>query len=253
MSTVDAQWYKRIWTLAMKDETWVEQTEAEISFIANVLQLTGQERILDLACGFGRHALALAQRGHSVVGVDIMPIYVEEGRRLAMEKQQSVEFVCADIRELSFAGEFDVVLNLGDGAIGYLENDAENLKIFERIAQALKPGGKHLMSVPSAAYARKHFPRRFWDMGSHSILLAEFDWDESSRRNLYTGYTFKFGEVLAKPASVNPISSTRLYTIDELKEILKIQHLEVQKVYGGYADIPPSEHQFTQVIYSQKQ
>jgi SAM-dependent methyltransferase len=253
MPTVDSQWYKRIWSLAMKDETWVEQTEAEVKFIIAALQLKGQERILDLACGFGRHALALARLGYSVVGVDIMPVYVAEGRRLAQEMQQAVEFICADIRDITFANEFDVVLNLGDGAIGYLEDDAENLKIFERIAQALKVGGKNLMSIPSAAYARKNFPRRFWNIGNHSIMLAEFDWDESKRRNLYTGHTFKFGEILTKPESSNPISSTRLYTLEELKTILQTHHLEIQHTYGGYnLDFPLSENAFTQVICSQK-
>ncbi|MCK5685836.1 class I SAM-dependent methyltransferase, partial [bacterium] len=180
--SVNPQWYKNIWTLDMKAETWVEQTDYEIGFVTTVLQLEGSERILDLACGFGRHALALAQKGHSVVGVDITQAYVEEGRRLAKENQLDVEFICADIRDVSFEKAFDVVLNLGDGAIGYLENDEENLKVFDLISSVLKPGGKHLMSVPSAAYAKKHFPRRFWDMGSHSILLAEFDWDENNLR-----------------------------------------------------------------------
>jgi hypothetical protein len=51
------------------------------------------------------------------------------------------------LRHLKYRDEFDVVLNLADGAIGYLEDEVENLKIFDLISSSLKPGGKHVMDV----------------------------------------------------------------------------------------------------------
>ena len=59
------------WKLDIKNLPWAENTENEVNFIIKTLRLTGTEKILDLACGFGRHSLALAHRGFSVVGVDI--------------------------------------------------------------------------------------------------------------------------------------------------------------------------------------
>ena len=157
---VDPQWYKKIWTLDVQDASWVEPTAREVDFAVEVLQLRGRERVLDLACGFGRHALELARRGYPVVGVDITPEYVDEARKRAAAERLEAEFIRADLREVSFHDEFDVVLNLADGAIGYLEAEQENLKIFDVIASALRPGGRHLMGICNAAYAEKHFPRR---------------------------------------------------------------------------------------------
>ena len=52
-----------------------------------------------------------------------------------------------DIRTITFDKGYDVVLNMADGAIGYLEDDGENHKIFSVIAKALKNGGKHFMDI----------------------------------------------------------------------------------------------------------
>ena len=53
-----------------------------------------------------------------------------------------IDYICQDIRTITFDKEFDVVLNMADGAIGYLEDDGENHKIFSVIVKALKNGGK---------------------------------------------------------------------------------------------------------------
>ena len=56
------------WTLGIQDLSWVEHTAEEVDFVVEALGLKGVERVLDLACGFGRHSLELARRGYRVVG-----------------------------------------------------------------------------------------------------------------------------------------------------------------------------------------
>ena len=154
--------------------SWTEDTENQVDFIIKTLELTGKERILDLACGFGRHSLSLARRGFSVTGVDITKVYIDDAIKTAKQECLDVCFIHSDIRDIKFTNEFDVVLNLADGAIGYLENDEENLKIFDVIANALKSGGKHFMDVCSADHAERHFPRKAWDAGEKALSLAQF-------------------------------------------------------------------------------
>jgi SAM-dependent methyltransferase len=250
---VDPEWYKRIWTLDIQDLSWVEPTTHEVDFAVEALRLRGCERVLDLGCGFGRHALELGRRGHCVVGVDITSQFVEQASKQAREEQLKAEFVCADLREVSFHEEFGVVLNLADGAIGYFENDEENLKVFDLIASALRPGGKHLMGVCNAAYARKHFPRRHWEMGERSLSLADFTWDEETSRMLYTGHSFKYGQPLRKLLRGGPASSIRLYTAEELEGILAARGMAIQRTYGAYdSSIPASEDQLALLVHSQK-
>ena len=170
------------WTLDIKNQSWVEDTENQVEFIIDTLGLTGKERILDLACGFGRHSLSLSRRGYSVVGVDFTKSYIDDAIMTAKAESLDVEFVLSDFRNLTYDKEFDVVLSLADGAIGYLETDEENLKIFDVISSALKPGGKHFMDVCNAEHAELYFPKRHWDIGSKTLSLPEFDWDKERRR-----------------------------------------------------------------------
>ncbi|MCL1824178.1 MAG: class I SAM-dependent methyltransferase [Oscillospiraceae bacterium] len=138
MKAKNPDWYKNNWSLDIKNMSWTEDTENQVDFIIKTLNLNGTEKILDLACGTGRHALLMARRGFKVTGVDITEAYIEDAKHTAKQKSLNADFICADIRDVSFKNEFNVVLNLADGAIGYLENDAENLKIFDVIANALK-------------------------------------------------------------------------------------------------------------------
>jgi cyclopropane fatty-acyl-phospholipid synthase-like methyltransferase len=231
--SIDPQWYKKIWTLDILSQSWVESTLQEVNFVIDALELKGGERILDLACGFGRHALELTARGYSVVGVDITADYIQEAQRRAQASHLNTDFICADIRDITFQSEFDVVINMADGAIGYLENDEENLKIFDRITAALKPGGKHMMHVCSGEYALKHFPSKSWEMGEQALSLAEFEWDSENKRMLYAGYTFPYGEPLSHPDPACP-TSARLYTVDELRAIFAARGMTVWKAFSDY-------------------
>lgn len=253
MKQPSSDWYKSIWSLDIKEQSWVEQTAKQADFIIEALGLWGHERILDLACGYGRHSLELARRGYQVVGVDITECYVEDARESAQKEGLSAEFICADLRELNYQDTFDVVLNLADGAIGYLENDEENHKIFEVIARALKPGGKSLIDICSQEHAVMHFPKKHWEIGTHGISLPSFEYDTATKRMLYGGFGIQFGEVAMPPESIEAHSSTRLYSYEEINEIFDGLGMQTVAGYGDYDKSVPMHHKnLQQVIVSAK-
>ncbi len=218
----------------IKEGSWVEDTERQVDFLIRVMGLAGSERILDLACGFGRHSIELAGRGYRVTGVDITPAYVADAAKTAAIRNLPAEFICSDIRDIDFDSEFDVVLNMADGAIGYLENDGENLRIFDRIAAALKPGGRHFMDVCSRAHAELCFPSRSWEIGTRSIAHAEFSWEPDTKRMLYAGFDIPFGRIAVSPGEVEANSSIRLYDRDELRTILADRGMTLLETYSDY-------------------
>lgn len=248
----NSDWYKYGWTLEVKNQSWVEDTDNQVDFIIKTLELNGSERILDLACGFGRHSLAFARRGFSVVGVDITKEYIDDAVKTAMKSSLNVEFIHSDIRDISFQNEFDVVLNLADGAIGYLETDEENLKIFDVIAKALKSGGKHFMDVCSAEHAEMYFPKRHWEAGDKALALAEFDWNPETRRMLFGGWDIMYGELAEKPdvVSGNP---TRLYSISELETVFQSRQMRMVSTFSDYYGKPASNKELQLMVYSQKE
>lgn len=73
-------------------------------------------RLLDAACGIGRHAVLMAQRGFQVSGLDISPLYIEKAREYASGQGVDANFQCGDVLKAAdlMGGQapFDVVLNM---------------------------------------------------------------------------------------------------------------------------------------------
>ncbi|HEU4944195.1 MAG TPA: methyltransferase domain-containing protein, partial [Solirubrobacterales bacterium] len=91
---------------------WADRTGAEVDRALAMLGAQGGERVLDMACGTGRHSLELARRGHEVVGVDISPDLLAIAEADAEAESLSASFLAVDLRELDFSEGFDLVLNL---------------------------------------------------------------------------------------------------------------------------------------------
>lgn len=251
MKSLGSDWYKKIWSFDIQNQSWTEETVKQADFIINSLNLSGSERILDLACGFGRHSLEFAKRGFSVTGVDITKDYIEYASKQSKMQNLNAEFICSDIRDVSFENEFDVVLNMADGAVGYLENDGENLKIFDVVSKALKSGGKHFMDIMNAGYADTHFPCQLWDNGEKMLTLSKFEWDRNTKIMMYGQLDYEYGKPLPKPNFEwgNP---TRLYYFSEIGKIMAERNV---KTISGYADITGkllTDNDIQMLIYSQK-
>jgi SAM-dependent methyltransferase len=120
-------------------------TDQEVDFLIGELGLRAGHRLLDLGCGPGRHAKALAHRGVEVVGVDRS----EEFLREAGEGR----WVRADARSLPFpADSFDAVICLCQGGFGLLGGDGD-VAVFAAMASVLRPGGRLALSAFSAYFA----------------------------------------------------------------------------------------------------
>jgi len=124
---------------AYGDELTDERSEREVALIVKLLALDSPTKILDLACGFGRHTNHLAALGHSVTGMDYMPGFLDLARQQADRMGVQVNYIQGDMRQVDFREEFDRVVLLFT-SFGYFE-DNENEQVIWNMARALKPGG----------------------------------------------------------------------------------------------------------------
>ena len=116
-----------------------EQTEADVELIWRLLELEPGLELLDLACGHGRIANALAERSVRVTGLDATPMFLELARKDAAERGVEVEYVDGDMRSIPWSGRFDRVL-CWFTSFGYFADD-DNRRVLAEAYRALKPGG----------------------------------------------------------------------------------------------------------------
>lgn len=120
-----------------------------MTFIEDALGLTPGARILDVPCGSGRHALALAERGDRVTGVDLSAEAIDFAERAARDAGRDVTFVRAEMRDIPRGSEFDAAICMGN-SFGYLDH-AGTRAFVEALATAVRAGGGLVIDFSSTA------------------------------------------------------------------------------------------------------
>ncbi len=120
-------------------------TQREIAFLEHVGVLALERRILDLACGGGRHSLAMARHDAQVTGLDVGPAAVASARRRAARAGLSATFVAGDVRQLAYDAEFDAVTLLFGCFTEMTRDDAQ--ACLQGVARSLRPGGRFVLDV----------------------------------------------------------------------------------------------------------
>jgi ubiquinone/menaquinone biosynthesis C-methylase UbiE len=121
-----------------------EATEGDVETIWRLLELEPGMDLLDLACGHGRIANRLAERGARVVGLDATPLFLDRARQEATARGVDVEYVEGDIRSLPWEdSSFDRVLSWFT-SFGYFDDEG-NRRVLREARRVLRPEGSLLI------------------------------------------------------------------------------------------------------------
>jgi SAM-dependent methyltransferase len=154
--------------------------EGEARFVHDALARHAQgsvRRLLELACGTGRHALTLERLGHEVVGLDHSESMLRVARERASAAGSRAEFTLGDLRSLPPAGEpFDAAVCRFD-SIGYGATIEGLTRTFRGIHDAVRPGGLLAFEFwHGAAMLRGYDPvrvRRWQPPGGEVVRISE--------------------------------------------------------------------------------
>ena len=119
-------------------------SDAQAETIWRLLDLAPGMEVLDLACGHGRIANRLAERGVRVTGLDATPLFLEHARRDAAERGVEVDYVSGDMRSLPWPKRrFERVISWFT-SFGYFD-DTDNQKVLSEAHRLLRAGGRLLI------------------------------------------------------------------------------------------------------------
>lgn len=210
-----------------------EDTDAQVDFALRALALAPGAPVVDLGCGHGRHALALARRGHPVVGVDLVEGFVAMARAAAAREGLAAEFVHGDLRTFTVPQPaFDGAVCLFD-AFGWFEDD-DQARILYNVFSMLKPGGRLLLDLRTREFVTRLAPVAVTDAPGGDLMVDRQRFDLESGRLVDTRTTVRGGKTRTVTFSV------RIYAYTEIRMMLRAVGFEVERAYGGFDGAPLS-------------
>lgn len=230
----DTPWYDAAFQsdyLQVYPQRDLESARREVAFL---LDNGARGRVLDLCCGFGRHALLLREAGLDVFGLDRSAELLAAARELpGAGRYLSGRLVRADMRRLPFASaSFDSIVNLFS-SFGYL-GDEGDAAVLAEIARTLAPGGVALLDLMNPERVRAGLVARSTRSGT--------DFELEERRRLEAGGRRVIKEVeLTRADGVRRrwIEDVRLYEPAELEQNLARAGLSAAGAWGDFDARPP--------------
>ena len=128
-----------------------DEAEVFMSHLTSYLNIPENGKILDLACGKGRHAIFLNSLGYHVVGADLSENSIDYAKQF---ENETLEFKVHDM-SLPFGEKFDAVFNLFT-SFGYFEKEEDNLNTLRSIKENLKDDGLAVIDFMNVNYVIKN-------------------------------------------------------------------------------------------------
>ena len=221
-------WYKNWFNSPFYHKLYFDRDEQEAdAFIKKLiahLKPSPGSRMLDVACGKGRHSKTLASLGFHVTGIDISPDSIAYAKQF---EKDNLDFFVHDMRLPSWGNYFDYAFNFFT-SFGYFNTRREHDDAIRTIAKSLKPGGMFVMDYLNVHYAEDHLVHK----EVKQIGDSRYDihrWDDET--HFYKKITVT-DPSLSKP--FENIEKVAKISSGDFTEMLSFQGLQVKEVFGDY-------------------
>lgn len=224
------KWYASWFDTSYYHMLYKNRDDAEAQrFLDNLiekLQPKKSDRLLDLACGKGRHSIYLAQKGFKVTGVDLSAQSIKHAKQFETSK---LSFAVHDMREVFKPNHFDIIINAFT-SFGYFENDEDHLDTLKNITKGLRKNGifvMDFMNVPKVIANMKQREQKTID-GIQFRMTRKVKEGYIVKRILFSdkGKKYAFEE------------RVRAFTKADLQKMFKKAGLEITDTFGDY-DLKP--------------
>lgn len=214
--------YKEVWKNMIPELLTVKEME----FMIPHFSLDKRKSVLDMMCGYGRHALALARQGIRVTAVDNLPEYIREIQETATRESLPLEAVQANLAHYQPEGTYDLALCMGNSLNFF--NLADLRSILHKTAAALVSGGHlliHTWSIAEIAYPGFKTESEGMVGNMNMKTRAEILF-RPARMIAWTEITGPDGHTETKQAI------DYIYSLNEMEQLLQEAGLHLEEVYS---------------------
>ncbi len=197
--------------------------------------------VLDLGCGTGSLALAMAARGHDMIGIDLSPDMLDQAARKAADAGAGLLLLQQDIRSFDLYGTVGAVLASLD-VLNHI-TDRRGLKsVFRRVHTFLEPGGLFLFDLNSPWKLSSSLPgQTFYHVDEDVTWLWTNSYDR--RRSVCTfDLTFFLADGEGRYVREDEMHEERAWREAEIREMLAGAGLDLLAVRDGYTERRPGPH-----------
>jgi SAM-dependent methyltransferase len=233
METVAEQkksWYRNWFNSPYYHLLYFKRDEQEAAiFIDALLKLLNPQpgaKMLDVACGRGRHSIHLASKGYFVTGIDISEESIEDALQ---HSSNDLEFFVHDMRLPFRMNYYDFAFNFFT-SFGYFRTRREHDNSIRTIAQALKPGGIFVIDYLNAHYVENHLIYKS-EIVKEGVTFDITRWLDET--HFYKKIVVEDENELEEPL----IYTERVakFSLGDFNDMFAFNGLQVQEVFGDYA------------------
>lgn len=209
------------------------------NLILSVTNISPSAKILDAACGAGRHAIYLSLCGYNVIGFDLSKNLLLQAKKEAREKNLKLELVQADMREICFKKNFDLILNLFT-SFGYFETDEENFRFAKKSYCFLNHGGYYILDYFNKLHLEKNLVP-YSEKIVNNIKIIE-------RRKIENKRVIKEITLIKSNKTEKFYESVKLYYAEEIVAEFEKANFKTVKILGDYDGNDYSEKESPRLI-----
>ena len=200
------------------------EAAALVDRLMATLDLKTGAAILDLGCGTGRHARALAARGFDVTGLDLSAESIRQARH---SQRSNLRYVRQDMRQPFGVNAFDCVLNFFT-SFGYFDEAADHLAVARNISASLRPGGRLVLDYLNVRHAEAHITREE-ETRRDGVTYRLSRWTDDD--HIYKRIVIGEGR---DPAPLEYTERIAKLTLEDFRFVLGLHDLDIESVHGDY-------------------
>jgi SAM-dependent methyltransferase len=225
----DQPWYKSWFNSPYYHQLYFKRDEQEAAAFINRLLETlnppASSKILDVACGRGRHSIHLASKGFFVTGIDISDESIEDAKQF---ENKNLEFFVHDMRLPFRMNYYQYAFNLFT-SFGFFRTKREHDNSIRTIAQSLQTGGTLVMDYLNVHYVENHLVYKS-ELEKEGVTFYITRWLDET--HFYKKIVVEDEANLHEPLEF--IEKVAKFSLGDFNDMFAYNGLQMQEVYGDY-------------------